>query len=296
MKGVIIFPTYLKKFFEWPSAHIYFAIRDYYGFELKYEDKIDIDANTDVVIMFGMPYHNRPDIVPGFSDLSKKTKLIMFVGDVHCYDNKDCLRNKITVFDRCDLIVSQSYTHFAEVYPQFLSKFKFLPEFFTPHERYTQLPFNENPKLRCLLSGSVSHAYPLRSFVKENKTSEIDYRNRKYAAGDNYAKLLHSYFCCITCSSMFKYILSKHLEIPATGSLLLTDETEDLKRIGFVPYQHYIPVTKKDVLTKIHECLKKPNDYNKIRKEGMEFVRKNHSLNNRIEAFKEIFNTFMNGK
>jgi hypothetical protein len=293
MNGVIIFPTYLKKYSNYPIEYFWYAIRDLYGFKFQYSDEVDVLPNTDVVIMFGVPYHNRPKIVPGILDLNKKTKLIMAIGDVQCYNKKECLENKIKVYERCDLIIASSYEYFANIYPQFLFKFKFLGESFCPHDRYVNLSFNDNPKLKCLLSGSIGFAYPLRSFIKQNMKSGIDYRNNTYAKGDKYAELLHSYFCCVTCSSIFSYAVTKHLEIPASGSLLLCDETKDLNRMGFIPYKHYIPITKDNVFKKIKDCLVNSKDYNKIRKEGMEFVRKHHSINNRVEEFKEIFSSLM---
>lgn len=307
MQGTIILPRYLKALWTpksgskgldfnsvlSASAPFYYAMRDAFKFELKYEDEVNVDSNTDIVIMFGVPYHNRPTIVPGFFDLNKNIKLVMFPGDIHCHNNKLCLENKIKVFGRCDLIIIHAYECFAKTYPQFLSKHRFIHNYFSPHERYMQLPLNNNPKMRCLLSGAVNpKIYPLRAFVKE-KSRDVDHRRSRYF-GDSYAKLLHSYFCCVTSSSIFNYALAKHFEIPATGSLLLANETSDLKMAGFIPYRHYVPVTKDDILTKISHCLKNPAKYEHIRREGMEFVRKNHSVVNRIERLKEIFDDLMN--
>jgi hypothetical protein len=304
MKGVIILPKYLSKFWipkssdygddfsaiSSATAPLYYAMRDSFGFELRYADEVDVDSDTDIVFMFGVPYHNRINLLPGLIDLDKKIKLIMYTGDVQCYGNKKCLENKIKVYDRCDIILSQSYEYFAKIYPQFLFKYEFLPLFFSPHDRYMKFSFNDDPKMRCLLSGAVnSKIYPLRSFVKK-QSNNIDC---KRAIGDKYAELLNSYFCCVTSCSIFNYVLAKHLEIPSTGSLLLTNETSDLKRAGFISNYHYVPVTKKNVIAKISYCLKKPNKYKHIRKQGMEFVRKNHSVVNRIEQLKRIFDGLM---
>jgi hypothetical protein len=219
----------------------------------------------------------------------------MFAGDVQCYDNNECLKNKTEVFQRCDLIVSQSYEYFSKIFPQFLSKMFFLADCFSTHEKYLKFPFNEKPKMKCLLSGSTGQlAYPLRYYILKNKIPQIEHKNSFFALGEEYPKLLNSYFCCVTCSSIFKYVLTKHLEIPAAGSLLLTNETSDLNRVGFIPYKHYIPITKNDVFQKIKDCLNNPQNYNKIRQEGMIFTRENHSIKNRLELFKEVFNKVMN--
>lgn len=259
-----------------------------FGFELRYVDEVDVDSNTDIVFMFGVPYHNRPKLIPGLIDLNKSIKLVIWPGDIQCYNNNQCLQNKIKVFERCDLIISTVYEYFIKLYPQFMSKHRFMPKFFAPYKRYTQLLFNDKPKMKCLLSGSLNpEVYPLRSFIKDNCIS-VEYKPPIYV-GDSYAKLLNSYFCCATSASTFNYMLAKHLEITAAGALLLADETKDLERAGFIPYKHYIPITKNNVDTKIKQCLKNPEEYNNIRKEGMEFVRKNHSINNRMVWLKKVF-------
>jgi len=300
MKGTIIIPRFYETLwtpeFKTTSvwAPIFYGIQNHFGFELKFADEVDVPIGTDVVIMFGVPYHNRQKLIPGLIDLNKNTKLIMFTGDLQCYNNKLCLDNKIKVFERCDRILSFAHEYFVKMYPQFLSKYEFMPHFFSPYERYSQFLFNDEPKMKCLLSGSVNEVYPLRLFIKRNsKGVNIQYEPPIYIR-DNYAKLLHSYFCCVTSSSIFNYVLAKYFEITAAGSLLLANETEDSKKVGFVPYKHYIPITKSDVFVKIDQCIRNPNDYTDIRMAGMEFVRKNHSVINRIESFKKIFDGMFN--
>lgn len=277
------------------NAPFYYAMCESFGFELRYVDEVDVDFNTDIVFMFGVPYHNRTNIIPGLLDLNKNIKLVMWPGDIQCYNNILCLQNRIKVFERCDLIVSTVYEYFIKLYPQFMSKHRFMPKFFAPYKRYTQLLFNDKPKMKCLLSGSLNpEVYPLRSFIKDNCV-DVDYKPPIYV-GDSYAKLLNSYFCCATSASTFNYMLAKHLEITAAGSLLMANETKDLEIAGFIPYKHYVPITKNDVCIKIKQCLKNPEGYNNIRKEGMEFVHKNHSIVNRIVWLKEIFDNLLNDR
>jgi len=308
MKGVIILPKYLESlwtpkinadgldFSGILSAHapFYYALRDFFKFELRYVDEVDVDSDTDIVFIFGVPYHNRPKLIPGILELNKNTKLVLYPGDLQCYGSKLCLKNKIKVFKKSDLIITPVYEYFVKTYPQFMSKYEFFPNFFSTHTRYIKLPFNDNPKMQCLLSGSLnSKIYPLRSFIKKDNSGMVIYKPPKYL-GDSYAELLHSYFCCVTSSSIFNYVIAKYFEIPATGSLLLANETEDLKRVGFIPNHHYVPITKDNVFKTIDLCIKNPNDYTHIRKNGMEFVRNNHSVLNRVERLGEIFDNLLN--
>jgi hypothetical protein len=308
MNGIIILPKYLsghwspkvtngKEDFSNISSvtqPIWYAIRDAFGFDLVYADQVDVPPNTDIVVMFGVPYHNRPNMIPGLLDLNKNIKLIMYPGDIQCYDNPVCMANRLKVFDRSDLIISGSHEYFAKQYPQFLFKYRFLPLFFGPDNRYTVLPYNNSPKVRCLLSGSInSKIYPLRTMIKST-AKNVDYRPATFAAGDAYARLLNTYFCCVTSSSIFNYALAKYFEIPAAGSLLIADETNDLIKAGFIPHQHYLPITKVNASLVITECLEQPAKYEHIRKAGMEFVRENHSINKRIETLKILFEETIN--
>jgi hypothetical protein len=167
--------------------------------------------------------------------------------------------------------------------------------FFGPHKRYAELPFNQNPQIECLLSSSINpQVYPLRSIIKNSGIGGLVYRNATYALGDAYARLLNSYFCCVATSSIFNYAVAKYFEIPASGSLLLANEVDDLRRAGFVVNKHYIPITKTNMLNKITHCLKNPIEYDNIRKEAMKFVRENHSVINRIDRIKIILNEVIN--
>lgn len=280
------------------KSPLFYAIKQAFGFDINYVDEVDVSSDTDIVIMFGVPYHDRPKLIPGLLDLNENIKLVMFTGDLQCYGS-ECLENKLKVFDRCDLIISGCYEYFVKTYPQFLSKYEFLPNFFAPHNRYAELPFNNYPKLRGLLSGASGPSiYPLRDVFRKScfcgdEGKWIHHRPNRFAKGDDYAKLLNSYFCCVTSSSIYNYVVAKYLEIPAAGSLLLANETNDLKKLGFIPYKHYVPITNQNAIETTLHCIENYGAYSDIRKEGMEFVRKNHSINNRMEELGKIFDDLL---
>jgi len=309
MKGLIILPTIYEKIWapkETPSgpdysqvegsnAWFWHSIHDTFGFEMRYADEVDVDSDTDIVFMFGVPYHNRLKVPPGLLDLDKKIKLVMWPGDLQCYGNQECLDGKLKVFERCDLITSAIYEFFKAKYPQFLFKHEFVPRWYAPAERYLNLDFNESPKMKCLVSGhcySNPRVYPRRVYMIEKGEGMVEWGPPGYM-GDSYAKLLHSYFCCATSSSIYNYAVAKHYEIPAVGSLLLTNRTEDLDRVGFIPGKHYVPISTENCIEKIRHCLENPEEYTNIRKEGMKYVRENHSLKNRMERFGKIFNRLL---
>ena len=290
MKGVIILPKVLEK--AWtpiknnfskiskPAPPFYYGLKEKFGFEIRYTDKIDTDSNTDIVFIHRMPP------IEALDGIHKNTKIIIWAGDIHCKGIKSRLDNLDKLFQKTDLIMATYYDMFMKLYPQYVSKYKFVPFFFAPHERYTKLRYNKKPRMICLQTGAMKVGYyPLRHFISIHAKNVIYER----AIGDNFAKMLNSYFCCVNPSGIYNSPVAKCFEIPAAGCLLLTNETNDLKKVGFVANKHYVPINQDNVLQTITHCLKNPTKYEHIRKEGMEYVHKNHSINNRIEMFKTIF-------
>ena len=81
----------------------------------------------------------------------------------------------------------------------------------------------------------------------------------------------------------------QHYEIPAAGQLLITDSAEDLSMAGFVPNVHYVPITQKNAIRVIHDCLDNPSKYSEIRDTGTKFVRENHGISKKMEFLKDCF-------
>jgi len=262
-------------------------------------------AGMDLILAFAC--EQRPNRhMQGLITLDKNIKLILYMHDVHWAKIK---RNGGTtqLLERADLVMVPYYTYFKKVWPQFASKAVFFPHFFASHERYCNLKYNADPKMKCLLSGNIKQGrYPIRWIVQQAaqnlpetkllvdilrhpRHSQTQYWTRKEGGQkQQYAKTVHEYFCSVVDSSKWKLLLTKYFEVPAAGTLLLADEPQDGKESGLIPNVHYVRVDALDVLNKISDCLKNPADYEAIRKAGMEYVRANHSINNRLEKFRSI--------
>lgn len=143
---------------------------------------------------------------------------------------------------------------------------------------------------------------------------------------ENYADLLNSYYCCVMDGGLsygaYRYqidgkerpfatpvevhlrallgergleeykhlgqVLFKHFEIPATGSLLLMDESvPELRDLGYVPFVNYIPVNFDDVHYWITECCNNPGKYERIRRSGW-LLSKNHTEERRSQSLRSI--------
>lgn len=262
--------------------------------------------------------------------------------------------------ERCDIILDNQKlswksnphnTVFANQYPRMAKKHIFFPECFAPHRMYTDLPFNEKPIMKCLMSGRPGARYELRNYVIEqlgeseelreyfdiirhpmyarmNEMDFLGFLKQKYKdvegydykilsnyfklsfveeganefgniVGKDYAKCLNRYFCGLGINGGRKTqaAIMKHFEIPAAGSLMLAEPFPDLDRAGFVPGKHYVEIkaeykgyyeTVTDVIERVMEVLQNPDAYQEIRRAGTEFVRKNHSINNRWIQLRKI--------
>ena len=272
-------------------------LRDQLGFKIV-TTGTEIPKNVEIAIIIGLPRH----ILPGNPRFNGKTKTIVYTADIHKIANhKEKTRQ---VLERCTVHLSAGDKIFKDNWPEFLDKHVYFPYFFASQDRYESLEFNENPTMKCLLTGHIAKAYKLRRgvycfaisklpgaeiFEILKHPGNLSAKEKGAIVGADYANLLNKYFCGIT-STLYEYPLAKHFEIMASGSLLFSDETEDLTRLGMISGKHYISVTADNYREKVKECLESPREYENIRKNGMEFSRKYHGINSRFKTIEKIVN------
>lgn len=269
-----------------------------HNFKIKYGYVGRIPKNVDVVVTFQRLYSPREAAnLEYLADLNPKTKLIGYLGDF------DSLENRPGVFKRMikryDLILSMYKHRFEKKYPELIPKTIYFPNFFAPHERYVTLKINPNPIDKILVSGRLFEPkrYPFRVFVSKNVSKKLidimphpkghpnvtKRKDGRYYIGDRYAKRLNQYLACFTDHGL-GCVLTKYMEIPAAGSLLVATESKDLITCGFVPGEHYVKVDKNNIFDVFKDIVGNPAKYEDIRKQGMKFVRANHSVKNRYQT------------
>ena len=89
----------------------------------------------------------------------------------------------------------------------------------------------------------------------------------------------------LTSNNVFKSLSMRYTETLACGGFLLADRPEDLEFVGLKDGDHLVIYKNLDDLKrKIQYYLKPENEKerNRIAKQGMEFVRKNHSCKKRV--------------
>ena len=299
MKGVIIIPTFYAKRHKKGkrsriSKYLFHRLRAIYKLPLLYSDDPKL-SNWDVALSYAVPYHNRPQLPQSFLK-ANNTKLISYFGDLPCWYNKTCERNKRRMFNRADVVMGGYHEKFLKWFPEYVDKYEFFPAFFFPYERYACLEPNLKPIMKCLLIGSVRKHYPFRYLIKgmyKRNTGglkmlmDVVKGSIKVSAG-KYPAFLNSYFCAIATSGTNSCIVAKYFEIPASGTLLVGERKPELDLLGFKPYVHYVPITPKNVIEQIKKVLYHPKEYFEIREKGMRFVRRNHSDINRVIQFRRV--------
>ena len=296
MKGHIVIPEFYRTRFTDDWKHLLAMVAKEFRFKAEFSDNPQIAQDTEVVILFATPHHMRPHVLANMSTLPRHIKLVGYMKDIQHYDRPDVEAAYKRMFDRYDVILSSADEAMRKMYPEFMEKSVYFPDFFGPHERYAGLPYNEKPLMRCLVSGTVNkEVYPLRAHILDQGSSEyLDYLPGPIVGhdivGDKYAALLNGYFCVACCSGIFNGTVAKYFEIPAAGALLIANETNDIGLLGYVPNKHYVPITEETAIPTIKDVVANPAKYDGIRKAGREFVLANHSIRNRFETFKKVIN------
>jgi len=293
MIGKIVVPTFYRKRHKDKSGLsarsniLLHGLSKQYNMPILYTDTPKFD-DVDFVLVYAVPYHNRPNLPPGLLDTDPHVKLIGYFEDLECWDNKECIKNKLLAFERFDVLVGSFPETFSKWYPQFLHKYIHYPNHFAPFERFAALKTNSEPIMKCLLSGSSNKYYPFRQYIINKIPTDIfQYRKKKILFAD-YPKFLNNYFCAIATGASSSVVVAKYLEIPAAGTLLLAEEINDVILLGLKANVHYVPITRETVVEKIREVLRNPERYIEMRDRATKLVRENHSEINRFEEFKNI--------
>jgi len=314
MKGLILAPE------AWRDKalplsrylHLFNIILNKLDFDFIFADDYDpnrIDA--DVVLTFKGPLKHNANLMESLKYLPKGKKLIGYYTDIHGrWEYKRFTEQMGALLERADKILCPYDYAFKKIWPEYAGKCEFFPQFYIPYEKCKDLEFNTSPMMKCLLSGAMDMSYyPLRDYIYKNKNENIDIlphpgymastlaviNSEKHKINAEYINELHKYYCCVATSSKVDYVVAKYFEIPSTGSLLLANYTPDLDRLGFIDGKHYVSITEENFFKTLDDVLNNPKRYDRIRREGMDFVLNNFSIFERFKQFENIINTLAKG-
>lgn len=131
--------------------------------------------------------------------------------------------------------------------------------------------------------------YPYRKQIKEMLDRMSIKTHTYFVARKQYIGILNRSKIVVASNSIFKYWSLRYTEIPACGAMLLADGAEDLKAVGMRNGEHFILYKSLENLKeKIERYLKRDKERKGIAKRGMEFVRKYHSNEVRVQQLTKL--------
>lgn len=282
----------------------------------------------DVVVVFSLA-HWENDMAK-IEGVPSNATLICWYDDFF-WINERARELNIALFDRAQCIIHASKDAYLDMWGKYEDKSFWLPFFVPP---YFHRKYNHKPHNKCLLTGSCSERYyPFRKFIEDTGHPFVTTcPHPGYSPPDKcwireqYAKLLYSYFCCVTDGGLtygsckFKitgeprifrkaidyYLMNmmgdrkfakfktksqvvlKFFEIPAAGSLLIANNmTPEMKELGYRSGVNYLSVDKDNVVDVITDCCKNPDKYEQIRRAGWLLSQK-LTMHNRREQLRDI--------
>jgi hypothetical protein len=259
----------------------------------------DAVGEVPEVILFWETYDLFNAVGPELRELGCRTAL--FADDLHMPLGDASTRNsKLRAFAECDLALASYGYLFDEFYPELQGQRNVV---WTPHAASPDfaLPFNNQPQNAILLSGAIGSLYPLRLRLKtlleerNDAIAIVHHPHPGYAEtydyehdtriGRGYARRIHGCKAAFTDAATFRYVVAKHFEIPATGTLLVADGIvgEPLRRLGFTENVHYISVSEENLEDTIRYITDEGNcqEIDAIRQRGQQLVRSTHMTSHR---------------
>jgi hypothetical protein len=202
-----------------------------------------------------------------------RSRKVILADDLHWWN--DTHRQKRAVaFAVCDLVLATCAYQWDEFYPEFAGSKQVA---WVPHSASPDflVPYNSHPANSIFVSGAAGAFYPLREqmwvlhgqrangLVCQGHPGYYTGYDHEHDGdvGRGYAMKINSYRAAFTDSSIYRYVVAKYFEIPATGALLLADDSVSgpLRQLGFVEYEHYLPVAENNLEERIRFVLAERN-------------------------------------
>lgn len=238
-----------------------------------------------------------------------------YVIDLHW---KPDMRRKYFKENKIDLIFSATKHPFLKVFPEYKSKFRWLPWSINPSimkdwkmkkdidsllmglvyvdkenvGKHT-LPIKTPPKGRYAFrdmvfekmkdeAGFVFHPHPGHRTVK----SELLIVNEDYAKELNRAKI---FYTCGSRNSTGGIAVLKFFEALACRTLLLAEPNKDIEDLGFIDGENFIACTVDDLVEKTNFYLNHPQECERITNNGYLLAHQKHTNDHRAKGFlKEV--------
>lgn len=308
--------THLGALSRYVSREFYYIINDLiaiYGWKQIDTDRLLTSPGTIKLTLLN-EFGKLPDTIlfwEGYDLLEARTSEVkdlecskyIFADDLHWWNDR-MRPNRLICFALFDTILSTYAYLWDDFYPEFSGSKRLV---WIPHAASPDFmqPYNPHPENSILMSGTISPRSPLRPTMKllhEQGSYAITYlehpgyqRSYDYdqdeEVGRGYAEQINKYRAGFTDGHRYNYVVAKYFEIPATGALLFAaaSVSGQLRELGFIQNEHYLPVSKDDLEEKIQYVLNERNhdDLDEIRKRGQELVWERHKTSDRARKINE---------
>lgn len=144
-----------------------------------------------------------------------------------------------------------------------------------------------------IFGGQSSDAYDVRNWCREQKYitgfDNSGVENKKLS-NTEYSQWLSTFDAIVAAGSsnpMYDLVTPKYFEIGSVGALIIGQECQDLKSLGFDD-SNMVIFKKENFNNKIEQYLKSPKVFEEIRKKGRSVVLGKHLISHRLDTLKKL--------
>jgi hypothetical protein len=192
--------------------------------------------------------------------------------------------------------VETFFTHsvsMAEYTPAIADRLFVWPNFIDPKI------FRDYNQVKCipvLVSGGQTAFYPWRNAISRAVSAHFPtmicphfgWQNEggthRMPLGEKYARQINSSIFVPACGSVTRDLVRKHLEIPAVGACLVTEQSAALESFGFQDMVNCVFATPENIVDKLDELLRDEDKLNRIVRAGHDLVHGRHTIHNRDQV------------
>lgn len=247
------------------------------------------EHQPDFIFHYDITAKNR--LSPDIKNLNKiDIPIGAYVIDAHWKNDQ---RKKYFNENNISLIFSVSKHPFLQRFPDYKTKFRFLP--FSINPRIIK-DWKLEKDIDFLLMGHIAESYPFRAMVRDQMKNTEGFVYHKhpghlkkdrslYIIDEDFGKEINRAKIFFTCGSIYKYPVMKYFEVPGCHTLLIAEENPDLIELGFKDGVNYVVADQSNFYEKGLHYLKHEKERAKIAKTGYQFIHKNHTHQVRAQQF-----------
>ena len=191
--------------------------------------------------------------------------------------------------------VNTYFTHsvaMGEYTPEISDRLYVWPNFFDPDIFQN---YGLEKVVPILVTGSQIGLYPWRNAISRVLSAQYPTMvcphfgwharssPQRMLFGERYARLLNATIFAPACGSVTRELVRKHLEIPASGACLVTEQTATMESMGFRDMENCVFAAPEDVVDKLDMLLADKERLSRITRAGHDLVHSRHTMSQRSQ-------------